>query len=88
MLFSLLEQVVGCCEELSAGVDELQQISPALIDGVLPLCHGGRLGVTGFDQLVYRLVDEVHPRLTHRPRLPRKLSELIPQKLKGMDRDR
>lgn len=81
--FSLLEQFVRCCEELSASVDELQQISPALIDAVLPLRHAGCLCVAGFDQLVYRLVDHVNSLLPRHPRLPRKLPELIPQKLKG-----
>lgn len=81
--FPLLEQFVGRGEELSAGVDELQQIGPALIDAVLPLGHGRCLGVAGFDQVVYLLVDRVHPLLAQHPRLPRKLPELIPQKLKG-----
>lgn len=85
ILLSLLEQFVRCCEELSASVDELQQIGPALIDAVLPLRHGGCLGVAGFDQLVYRLVDHVHSLLTHHPRLPRELSELISQELEVKD---
>lgn len=82
---SLLEQLVRRREELRSSVDELQQVGPALVDGVFPLGHVGGLRVARFDQLVYRLVDQVHSLLSHRPRLPRKLSELVPQKLKVKD---
>lgn len=78
---NILQQVVGSLEELSARVDELKQVGPALVDAVLPLGQRGGLRVSALDQRVDDLVDRVHALLAHCACLPGELTELVPQNL-------
>lgn len=83
----VLVQVVGGGEELHTGVDQLQEIGPALIQPILPLSHGGRLRVPRVNKVLNGQVHPVHTFLPHAARLPRKFPKLLPQELHGGEKN-
>ena len=76
-----LMELEGGSKDLCPGVNELQQVSPSLVQPILPLRHRCRIAVPSVDQLVCQTIDAVHTFLTNVPRVPGKLPETFLQHL-------
>lgn len=74
-------QVVGGSQQLHAGVNELQQICPHVIQPILPLCNGGCLAVARIDETLNDRIHIVYSLLPDSPGLPGKVSELVTEHL-------
>lgn len=55
-----LVQLVRRRQHLPAGLHQLQEVGPRLVQPVLPLGDGGGVGVAAVDHLVHHLVDLLH----------------------------
>ena len=56
-IVEVLVKLAGGFEHLSSRVDQLSQVGPGVVEGVLPLGDRGGVGVAGADQAVGDLVD-------------------------------
>lgn len=74
-------QVVGGGQQLHAGVNELQQVCPHVIEPILPLGDGGRLAVARIDEPLNDRIHVVHSLLPDGPGLSGKVSELVTEHL-------
>lgn len=77
-----LVQFVGGGENLCPRVDELQQVSPGLVEPVLPLGDGGGVRMSGVDELICHVIDCVHTLLPNVPCVSSKFPESFLQHLK------
>ena len=87
-LLAVVEELVqfpGGGQHLCAGVDQLEQVGPHLIDHVLPLGNGCRICVFGRDQLVTDLIDRCNALLTDVLCVTRELLEAVSQHLAERD---
>lgn len=60
-----LVQLVRCCQHLSAGLHQLQEVGPWLIQSVLPLSDGGCVRMAAVDHLVHHFVHLLHALLAN-----------------------
>lgn len=77
-----LVQLVWCSQHLPASLHQLQEVSPWLIQAVLPLSNGGRIWVATVDHLVHHFVDLLHALLANAVGFWGKLGELLLKHLK------
>ena len=87
-LLAVVEELVqfpGGRQHLCAGVDQLEQVGPHLINHVLPLCNSCSVCVFGRDQLVTDLIDCCDALLTNVLCVTRKLLEAVSQHLAERD---
>lgn len=60
-----LVQLVWCCQHLPAGLHQLQEVGPRLVQSVLPLSDGGCIWVATVDHLIHHFVHLLHALLAN-----------------------